>query len=208
MSALWSTIIGLAGGIALSILFWFLTTHLIVPRVRFSDRISKRFAPDGTPSYEIRVINRSRFRGVIDLSTSSVVRCDGLTMFQHSTRVPALLFCIPTTFTNIVKLRPRDGFRVIRLDLDGAFADASTHYRRAFRLDVFDPAATGPLEYVLTRGDDAYLRVEVLGNDEWTGVRKYFCSPKYTMADIVHGEFDGMVLRPIVVPVEASGQLT
>lgn len=58
----------------------------------------------------------------------------------------------------------------------------------------------GPLEYLLSQGENASVVVEMLAYDEWSGSRKYFQSPSYKIEDIVHGQFDGLHTIRFVEP--------
>lgn len=181
-----TTIIGLLGGVALSALF----THLMVPKLAFSERINKRFTVDRKPAYEIRVKNASKRRAVIDLHVTVLLRSTGLRMCPASRGTTTSVLPVAHYAHNILHLSPHKSFRVIRLDLDETFRTASEHHRRTFSLDKYDSANKDPLEYLLSQGENGSLRVEMLGCCEWSGSRKYFQSSSYGIEDIVHGQFD------------------
>lgn len=195
-----TTVIGLLGGVVLSALFWYFITHLVVPKVAFSEQITKRFTVARKPVYELRVTNASRRRAIVDLSVTVLVVTTGLRMFPGSRGTTTIILPVAHYAHNILRLRPRKGFRVIRLDLDKTFRTADEHHRRMFSLDNYDSADKDALEYLLSQGEDGSLVVEMLGYDEWSGSRKYFQSPSYGIEDIVHGQFDGLHTVRFVEP--------
>lgn len=195
-----STVIGLLGGVILSAFFWYFITHLIVPKVAFSEQITKRFTVDRKPVYELRVTNASRRRGIVDLYVTVLVISTGLKMFPGSRGTTTIVLPVSHYAHNILRLRPRKGFRVIRLDLDKTFQMADQHHRRLFSLDEYDPESKDALEYLLSQGENGSLVIEMLGYDEWSGSRKYFQSPSYKIEDIIHGQFDGLHIIRFVEP--------
>ena len=195
------TAIGLLGGVALSALFWYFITHLIVPKVAFSEEITKRFTVDRKPVYELRVRNASKRRAIVDVYVSVVIITTGLKMYPGSRGTTTIVFPIKHYAHSILRLRPHRGFRVIRLNLDETFRTADEHHRRTFSLDKYGSTnKDGPLEYLLSQGENASLDVEMLAYDEWSGSRKYFQSPSYKLEDIVHGQFDGLHTIRFVEP--------
>lgn len=200
LESMLTTVIGLLGGVALSALFWYFITHLIVPRLAFSEQITKRFTVDRRPVYELRVTNASRRRAVVDLSVTVLVISTGLKMYPGSRGTTTIVLPVSHYAHNILRLRPRKGFRVIRLDLDKTFRTADEHHRRTFSLDKYDSESKNALEYLLSQGENGSLVVEMLGYDEWSGSRKYFQSPSYRIEDIVHGQFDGLHIVRFVEP--------
>lgn len=193
-------VIPLLGGIALSTLFWYCITHLIVPKVAFSEQITKRFTMDGKPVYELRLANASRRRAIVDLYISVLVITTGLKMFPGSRGTTTIVLPVSHYAHSILHLRPRKGFRVIRLDLDETFRAADEYHRRTFALDKYDPAGKNALEYLLSQGENGSLVVEMLAYDGWSGSRKYFQSPSYRTQSIVHGQFDGLHIVRFVEP--------
>lgn len=195
-----TTIIGLLGGVVFSALFWYAITHLIVPKIAFSEQITKRFTVDRKPVYELRVSNASRRRAIVDLSVTVLLITTGLKMFPGSRGTTTIVLPVSHYAHNILRLRPHKGFRVIRLDLDKTFRTADEHHRRTFSLDQYNLTNEDPLEYLLSQGENSSLVVEMLGFDEWSGARKYFKSSSYRIEDIVHGQFDGLHIIRFVEP--------
>ena len=59
-------LVGAAIGFVLSAVLWAVQLRLFVPRLKFADKISKLSDEDG-PVYRVKMMNASRYRGIIDL---------------------------------------------------------------------------------------------------------------------------------------------
>jgi hypothetical protein len=174
--------------------------HLVVPKIAFSQQITKRFTVDRKPVYELRVTNASRRRAIVDLTVRVLLFTTGLKMFPGSRGTTTIVLPVSHYAHSILRLRPRKGLRVIRLNMDKTFQTTDVHHRRTFSLDQYDPTKEDPLEYLLSQGENSSLVVEMLGFDEWSGARKYFQSPSYGIEEIVHGQFDGLDIIRFVEP--------
>jgi hypothetical protein len=199
-----TTTVGLIGGLIISALFWLVTTRGIAPKIVFSPKVSKRFTVTGQPVYELRIANRSKLRGIVDLSISCRVLAYGLKMFQYSVGKTRTVLPVPLSVDKVIHLRARDGFRVIRLDLGRLFRTASIHHREVFEMDSYDPHMGDPLEYLLSRGVSTSFNVEILAYDALSGARRYFSSPAYTADDVTHGRFTGMDLIALPDPIRST----
>ena len=69
---------------------------------------------------------------------------------------------------------------------------------RLLAVAKIDPASQQPilLETLLAATPAAYLRVRVLANDEVSGTRRYFASPRYYLGHIRTGAFRGLSVGP------------
>jgi hypothetical protein len=201
MRDLVTSAVGLLGGILLSIAFWYVTMHRIVPKVEFSRHISKRYAVNGTVAYEFRIRNRSRTRGIVDLQVSARLKVNSIPMWRYSPGTEPLSVPIPIEVKKIGYMDRRDGFRVIRIDVNSLPESASIHHARALQMHRLVDESNNPLEYLFKTGTEALLTIDLLAYDEWTGARKFFRSSGYTIDDIVSGKFnEKMEVTPFAIP--------
>ena len=196
-----SSIVGLVGGVTLSVTFWYVTRHVLVPKVEFSQKISKRFAADGTAAYEFQLRNRSRYRGVVDVQFTAKLVSSNVAMWNYWKGDGRIGAPIPMEIRDVPFLSRKDGFRIIRLDLQQFFETVSSHYRRALVLENLNINSPELLESLLKVGDDTFLILEALAYDSWSGSRKYYRSPAYRIDDIVNGRFTKeMSVTPFLKP--------
>ncbi|SEQ67681.1 hypothetical protein SAMN05216188_104273 [Lentzea xinjiangensis] len=198
MEAAATTTIGLLGGFLLSALLWYYTNHRIIPKVIFTPLISKRYMTDGTACYEVFMCNASKRRGAVDLSITCTLTTYGLKNFQYSPGTSNVILPIPVNNPHITRLNPSDGRRVIRLDVDRAIREASPNHRNAFRMPAIATCGQDTLEHLLMPGNPSYIEIDVLAYDEWSGARKHFRSPRYSLNEIAHVRFEHM--RPVPLP--------
>jgi len=200
MESVITTIVGLLGGLALSVMLWHFTTHRITPEIRFSSKISKRYSTQGNSYYELRIYNSAKKRGIVDLSITCALWTSGIKMYQYSPGTSRAILPIPINNPKITRLNPADGYRTIRLDPIKAIEQAAEIHQIALTLDNLSKNDNKLLEKLLQRGDCAYIEIDILAYDEWSGARKHFRSPQYILNDVIHGRFDGFRLEKLPNP--------
>lgn len=196
MESLITTLVGLFGGLLLSIAFWYFMAHVIVPSLVFSEAISRLVHSEtGKTIYRVKVRNHRRRRGVIDISIEARIHYRGLLLIPRDDDVQpsnALMLDVPLDNPHLFRLGPGGG-RVIWLDLDRiAFGNFP------FTSELKNMAKSGEgdvLESLLGVGNDAYLTIHVLCYDEWTSARRYYSSRQYRKDDVKAGRFTGMDVR-------------
>jgi hypothetical protein len=200
MEAVATTVIGLVGGLALSALLWHFTTHRITPKIRFSSEISKRYSDRGDAHYELRIYNSAKKRGAVDISISCALCTHGIKMYQYSPGTSRVILPIPINNPKIARLNPSDGYRTIRLDPISAIENATEIHQVTLMLKRLEKDDNHLLERLLLRGESAYIEIDILAYDEWSGARKHFRSPRYTLDQIIHGRFDGFRVKRLPRP--------
>ncbi|WP_446212212.1 hypothetical protein [Micromonospora sp. IBSANI012] len=194
-----TTVVGLAGGLLLSVAFWYFTSHIIVPSVQFHDFISKRdHRGSGKTVYRFRINNPRRKRGVIDVSIQARVHYLGVSLIPRSdkglnVKSNRTMLDVPLDNKHLFRLAP-GARRVIWLDLH-RMNFGNFPFTAEQKAVVVNGGSTA-LETLFALGDDAYLRIEVLCYDEWSGSRRYYSSREYRASDIKLGVFDGDGIRP------------
>lgn len=191
MNDFWASILigaGLGFGLGLlaSYTVWWITAHLIVPRVEFSTQIAKRRFGQDVTQYQIAFKNAGR-RSMVDLEI--VVRI-GVYKFMGATGWA--YHEIGTNARRVPDLKPGElSRRVVRI-FDNrhpiSFIDAPSKKIR----EELERHKT--LEGLLGIKEDAAVRVHVFGYDSFSGTRKLFQSKEYRSSDISEGRFDGLVI--------------
>ncbi|MER7586514.1 hypothetical protein ABTW72_03160 [Micromonospora sp. NPDC127501] len=194
-----TTVVGLVGGLLLSVAFWYFTSHIVVPSIQFHEFISKRdHRGSGKTIYRFRIKNPRRKRGVIDVSMQARMHYSGVSLIPKtdkdlSVKSNRTMLDVPLDNKHLFRLAP-GARRVIWLDLHkmnfGNFPFTSE--QKAMVLN----GGSAALETLFALGDDAYLRIEVLCYDEWSGSRRYYSSREYRTSEIKLGVFDGDEIRP------------
>ena len=174
-------LIGLAGGAAISVGIWYLTAHVLVPKLVFGDNLIRREVASGEVRYRLLVRNIGRRRAV-DLRYRALMMFPdvgvmaGLTG-QAGFRLDLLKdddFVLTAKRSTVLTLSLPDEARLEQ------FAIVRTLYpirERRFGLEI---------ESLLKRSEGAYVFVQVLCHDEFSGSRKYFRSQSFDRHMVVH----------------------
>ncbi len=199
--------LGLAVGIATNLFSWWLLFHGIVPKVRFSQYISKTpYADTGHDKsgyrYRVKFENSGR-RAIIDMDVMARLRIKGLDPHKglwHTFLVPLspdgnIYFRIPrlmpigTASRFGTKIRLHSARPINRFHINSAFEHLD---RPPYPREIRKKAKQGTLllEDLLNLGSEATLEVEAFGYDEFSGTRKLFVSKLYTAEDIKEGHFE------------------
>jgi hypothetical protein len=190
-----SLLLGALLGFVLSLVLWWIQLRVVVPRLEFGEGIS-RLTHNGDVTYRFKVMNGGQ-RGSVDLAFSVSLHL-GSELIAYN-EVPAIkTFSILKLYPAadaILQLRPRVS-RVVRLDIrPHLWQDVSP---RLLAVAKIDPSSEQPvpLESLLAATPSTYLQVRVLANDEVSGTRRYFVSPRYYLGHIRTGAFRGLSVGP------------
>lgn len=179
--------IGLGGGIALSALFWWYLNHYLVPQITFSQEIAKRpssLNPSGF-MYRIKIKNTGK-RRIIDLNVTVRIAIYELGLKKlwnwynidiSGKKIPML----GKKMNRLIVLRPQE-------TVDFSRDIFPRHVRKKLQ------SGSLTLEDIMELGNKCYIRLYIFGNDEFSGARKLFCSPKYTRKDIRKGIFRNLTV--------------
>ena len=157
------------------------------------------------PAYVVGVLNAGRRRGVIDIRIYASIKFTGLQLYPDSPPAARYILHIPNNIDNIVRLDPMETpYRLVQLDLITAVRGASAGI--ATLLDRYNVAVESEslLEDLLSLGKAAYLKVDLLCHDEWSGARKHYESIRYGLDDIVLGKFEHRGRDLVIVSDPAS----
>ena len=180
--------IGVMIGVIATLVTLLLFHWIIAPKVSFSTdiravwlKISKR------PSYSIKM----RKHGVVDLIDTQI-RC---TLFVRDVEKKGAtlwnFYRIPTSHSD--SLIAPNGTRIIHLNLNDANVaniDNFTYFKR--HLKIGRPDVGVRFEDFFMSYNEVFIRVDVLGHDRVTGVKKLYMSEKYRFFTLRTGQWKGM----------------
>jgi hypothetical protein len=188
-----SNLTGVAAGLGTSFLSWWVLFHVIVPRIEFSNKISKRRSRDHAGhDYRVKILNLGR-RSIVG------VECIARLIIDWEGKNNWKAFYIPMNpagerKTELPKIK-KNGNRVLIL-----YVSLIQGIRKSGNVpDHIKMAAeegTLELEAILSLGANAKLKIYVSGYDEFSGARKVFESDFYSCTDIVHGKFSELEVIP------------
>lgn len=195
IAALLSILIGIPFGILSSLIAWWILFYIFVPKVQFSNFISKVRTDETKCGFKYRIaFHNSGRRNVIDAEVYVKLRIIGLKPeYPNNSNV----FALPLGYNHIPKIRPeKRGIKhIIRLDVikideltNSTFPD---HIRQNFEENH------KLLEDLMALGTDTTLQIFIFGYDEFSGTRKVFESKLYKASDIVCGRFARKSLQVI-----------
>lgn len=191
MEAVITTLIGLFGGLFLSIAFWYWTVHVIRPSIEFSPDISKIIDATGATIYRVKLRNPSRRRGVIDLAFGVSIRYPTAAIRPGARASSVVSFEVVTRRDGMYRLAPRRT-QLIDMDLRATLETDGARDLVAALYPVVEQRAGLDFEALLRRSPGAHVVVRVLCYDQWSGARRYFQSKNYEDSDIKSGYFDRM----------------
>lgn len=177
--------LGFILGVLSSSVVWWITTHLIVPRIKFSNDISKLETEHSSTGYHYRVkIENTGRRGIIDLEIFIIYRVKGL-----SIRVPGnwyIVYMEPSS-----RRIPKLGKGMNRLI--SFYPENTEDFKKSYYPVDIQKAAndkTLTLEQLMKIGEKSKIMIVVFGYDELSGSRKVFESKLYKKEDIKFGFFE------------------
>jgi hypothetical protein len=181
-------LVGLCGGVALSAASWWVLTHMVVPRIHFSDAVSVLPDPDyGGVRYRVKLRNRGP-RDVIDLAVEARIRFPRRSRLRpHASRRSTAILRVPVSVDRLPQLKRRSN-RVIHLYTHELDPELIPEELRS----SLEERAEGSLEALLARFDGSYVQLQVLAFDAFSGARKYYESPKYYADFVRPGYFKGV----------------
>ena len=180
-----STILGVFASIAA----WFLVFHGLPPKLRFSDKISKREADDepGGIAYRIKLENDG-CRAIIDLSIVAKLRIRGLNLrYPLNYEVTYLPVSFQGEFPYVEPARKKNNRPLIRISVRKENEFTRSIYPTKIREKAARDALT--LEDLLSIDPTATVQLIAIGNDSFSWARKAFSSPEYVIEDIVDRPF-------------------
>lgn len=191
-------IINVLTGVVSSYIVWYLTFKILVPKIHFSNKISRVSTTENNSKYKYRFkFENCGHRDIIDLEIIVKLRIKGLSVnFPENWHV----IYLPTStldYKNVAIVRPisKKGLRVV---LEIKTYESDYFKDMIFPSDIRTLAETKSLtlEDVMNLGKDSELQIFIFGTDEFSGSKKFFeskiykysTSPEY--CDIIEGKFE------------------
>lgn len=182
-------------GVACSLGAWWIVFHGIIPKLEFSEHISKTLdeRSDGFPTYRIKIRNCGR-RDILDVQLFARIYVTGLNLHSPSTRRIVL---IPLGIAHWPILEVKGGAKLTALLSEKAVALTESWYPESVR--AMAASGTMKLEDILSLGESAQLQIAAFAYDAFSGTRKVFVSKYYCRDDIRGGRFEPDSLQVSVV---------
>jgi hypothetical protein len=184
-------IIGLLTGIIASITVWFVTTKIIVPRIDFSEHISKtKPLYLDRPKYRFRMRNKGK-RNIVDNDIYFRMRIKGLYKDDpHMWEVVVLPIRTSIGNSKVPVLKPTSQ------NYYGTTYEIYAHKCQLFNLEFYPKEIKDKcinekltLEDIFNLGTETEGNILFFGYDEFSGARKYFISKTYKISDIREGYY-------------------
>lgn len=191
-----SNLIGFLIGVTSSFLVWYYLFRVLVPRIVFSEKISKIKREDPPPKYNYRIKFQNRGkRAIIDVDIKIKLRIKGLFKNRPSTWKEV---SIPTSIEENPIIKPQKiGGQIVNFGIMDCDFFTSNLVEEEVRENFLK--RTLSLEDILSLGSGTELHVIIGGYDEFSGARKIFVSKLYRKDDIVGGQFEKETLQIIII---------
>jgi hypothetical protein len=188
-------VLGLVGGLVLSVVWWWWLAHRVTPQLTFADGVSWRSERgNGRVAYRIKLRNTSRRRGIIDVAFRARVTISGMRLFDEA-GTSRLVVEMPLDVDHLFRLGPKAS-RVLWLEFGPTFPDAWGSYLPKGVATALAAGEVGSLETLLAFDGDPVLQVQALAYDEFSGARKYYESPPYRLSNVKAGVFEDLRVVP------------
>ncbi|MDT3738220.1 MAG: hypothetical protein RO257_01825 [Candidatus Kapabacteria bacterium] len=196
-----STIIGMLS----SYLVWYLIYKLLVPRIRFSDKISKMESIDSKSKYKYRIkLENSGYRDIIDINISAKFSIIGLNGKSYQNRnivyletsfdgyIP-ILRSLKTLnyFLKKVEKNNSDNIHKTLRNLIRVYPNKKKEFSREYYPDYIKNKVKKEeltMEDIFNIGSDAFLEIIFSGTDSFSNSKKIYVK-KYTLKDIINKPF-------------------
>jgi hypothetical protein len=168
-------------GILTGLVAWVVTTHLLVPRVQFSQDIGRTFPRGKVPRYRVKIRNIG-LRSIIDIQVVCRLRIKGLDTEPEKTQV--IYIRMGYERTPMLAKGKALLYHLIINDLDPyALSILPGDLREKHRVGALT------LDDLLALDAGADMRVYLYGYDGFSGARKLYASQPYGCADVKTGIF-------------------
>lgn len=196
-------LLGIPIGIATSLVAWYILFHVIAPMVEFFPSVFKARTRETPSGWKYRVKFRNTgTRDALDLELVAKVRICGLSK-QHPSAWRAIY--LPVDDPRIPKVRSHRGTskRMVVL-VDPCAIPDSTKTALPPELRLQCENGTLGLEDLLSLGSQATFQVFAFAYDAFSGARRLFESPTYTIHDIVEetGDTDQLKDENTEMPIK------
>jgi len=195
MDPVLSNFLGIITGILSSLVTWWLLFHGLVPRIKFSEFISKLPLTENPSKFKYRFkFENVGPRALIDAQIQARLSIKGL-QFENSWTVFKLTFNSSGEKKAEIPLISSKHNRVLRFYINSVQGiKESKLLPEEIRLKASNGSIL--LEDLLILGSSASMTGYVFGYDTFSGARKLFISKKYRINDIRIGRFKEMDIVP------------
>ena len=172
---------GFALGALFSVVFWYVTTHILVPKIAFSEAISKVIMPSGRAVCRIKFCNVGP-RKIVDVQTHIRIMVFGLSGSQMWSTIQL------KTNVGTIPVFGTTGNKLAILFEDTVPLEIENKVSLSVRKKI---EACKTIDDIFSLGDDVRYHVAVFGYDQFSGARKVYISKNYTLRDLREGKFIG-----------------
>ncbi len=187
METLIVSLISLFIGIISSYISWWILFKIIVPKIKFSDKISKIPSESSKGfGYRVKYHNCGR-RNIIDITINIRLRIKGLFKDRKMTWKVIYLETEPEMKAKPLIKPSKEGGNLVYINVN----DTKYFSNPIFPIAIRDKHNKRELllEDILKLGDERKLEIILSGYDEFSGARKVFISKSYYIDDIVTAKF-------------------
>jgi len=192
------TLIGLLGGLCLSFVFWWLLNHHLVPKLKFSEELSRR-----PISYDKQAVcHQFAFKNIGKRSIINI-RLKARVRIKLTNKKGAKIlnyFDVSLTNNEIFEMKPGV---MLRMSLD-------VHNSSTLDAPLLNKSIVEKLHKKTLTVDDIFdfypdgdFFVQIIGTDIYSNATKVFESTHYRKADVRSGVFTGQTLD--IAPLESWG---
>jgi len=199
--------VGLVIGILGSIIVWWIFSHILVPKIRFENFISKVKTNETKSGIKYRLAFRNNGRRAI-IDVEIIVRLS-IPLINSAFPDNLSIFSIPLGYSRLPKMESKKSCRrhITRLDvhqieelINPHIANTISHSFETIPdiskdlkirgIDAKDfEGNPNLLEHLMRLGNGATLQVFIFGYDEFSGARKLFGPKVYKVTEIKHRRF-------------------
>lgn len=193
-------IVGVLTGVLSSIIAWLVIYNLMVPNIKFADKIKKEKTKNDKTGYyyQFKFGNFKKRTSAVDIALRATLYLpefpsDGVTN----------MYSIPTSGKNIFELTPKKAENTgwnRRISLNINDDEFIKNFNKTYFSDEIKSLCSEKmlrLEDILSITPPAFIRIHASGMDSFSGSRKVFKSREYRLEDIVYGKFERTSLQLI-----------
>ena len=177
-----SFILGIISGAISPILYWTYKNHISLPKIEFSENITKNIYDDSSIGF-IYIWKNTGKRRIIDISVEANIKIPGLVKYNPNLK-QIISFETKAQKKFVTEVGKARSSRLI-VDEYSLKRNKILVNHLKIRID-----SEINIETLFELSPDAEITINILGNDEKTGIRKVFESPIYTKESIIEGVFN------------------
>jgi len=173
MDSSYGVIVGLALGVLSSIIVWFFTARVLVPKINFSEglyRHTVKGEDNAISSYRFEIENTGK-RDIFDLDVYFCISITGLLQEDINEYIITPIF---PDMSKIAVLKSEEKL-AISIHIEQLKKYFPTSVKDKFRQKRLT------LDDIYSLGSETYSEIIVFGHDDFSGTKKHFRSPKFKL---------------------------